>query len=102
MLHEVSLGLTYLHSRGVLHRDVKVANVLLDDKLHAKISDFGIATRSTLIAPPGLPSEAGSARYLAPEMLFQHFNEKGDVYSFGLLMWEVGARSRSREVAMKR
>eukprot|EP00966_Prymnesium_polylepis_P040628 942663-Prymnesium_polylepis.1 len=81
---------------------------MLDDRLHAKIGDFGIATRSTLVIvkhasspPPSppltsdppvdveLPKTIGTLRYLAPEKLFSRFDETGDVYSFALFMWEV-------------
>ena len=87
LLHEVGLGLCYLHSRGILHRDVKAVNVLLDNELRAKIADFGLARR---YQPSNCnETEMGTIRYLAPEMLFQPFDETGDIYSFSLLMWEV-------------
>jgi len=89
LVHEVGLGLAYLHARSILHRDLKTANVLLDQSLRAKISDFGIATRTTLNLARAPYEPCGTVRYLPPEVLFGRFDDKGDVYAFSLLMWEV-------------
>ena len=84
---EVAQALEYLHSRGVLHRDVKAANVLLTDSSHAKLADFGIATRFG--AELDLASGVGTARYMAPESIFGPYEYRADVYSYSMLLWEV-------------
>ena len=82
---EVAAGLVHLHAKHIVHRDIKTANVLLDCGLHAKIADFGIATRF------GMEHSAsvGSMRYMAPEVVFQPYDFKADVFSFTMLMWET-------------
>jgi serine/threonine protein kinase len=85
---DVALGLQYLHSLGWMHRDIKPRNVLLDGATphRAKISDFGLSTR---IGVEGNPSQAGTFRYMAPEAYFQAFAPPADIYSFGILLWEL-------------
>ena len=97
LVAEVALALAYLHSRGVMHRDVKTCNVLLDAQRHAKLSDFGVATYLV----PGATdderfccaeytAETGTYRQMAPEViLHKPYNHKCDVYSYGMLLWET-------------
>jgi len=98
--HEVACGLAYLHSCGVMHRDVKACNVLLDGQQHAKLSDFGIATYlvpavvgsddDERYALSEYTAETGTYRQMAPEViLHKTYNHKCDVYSYGLLVWET-------------
>jgi serine/threonine protein kinase len=84
LLLEVALGLEFLHSMGVVHRDIKPANVLLDNKIHAKIGDFGIATRFGM---ESLTASVGTARYMAPEVVFGPYDERADIFAFGMLTW---------------
>ena len=61
---EVASGVNYLHENSVIHRDIKSANVLLDDRMHAKVSDFGISTTFG----PEHTAETGTYRCMAPEV----------------------------------
>lgn len=88
----VASGLSFLHVRGVAHRDLKGANVLVTDRGVAKLSDFGTslimlgATRSG----GGAHSMAGTPYYMAPEVLSgAHYGRKADVWSFGCLVVEM-------------
>jgi len=85
---EICSGLAAAHDRGVVHRDMKPANVMIDGRGHARITDFGLAIVPGQIA--AAESFAGTPAYMAPEQ-FQgaEATEQSDIYSLGLLLYEI-------------
>lgn len=90
----VARGMEYIHSQGVVHRDLKPENILLDCSadpacMNVKIADFGISCEERLCEVVG-EEDSGTYRWMAPEMVrHRPYSRKVDVYSFGLLLWEM-------------
>ena len=88
---QVASGLAHCHAHGVLHLDVKPANVFLDAAASAKLGDFGLA----LLAGRGWETEEGDGGYVAPELLADDAapTPAADVYSLGATLLEAATGS---------
>jgi serine/threonine-protein kinase len=96
-------ALAYAHGRGVVHCDIKPANVFMVGRTQPKVLDFGIArvTRQQGLADPGAvdidtgslgaaPAEGGSPYYMSPEQLLGHeLDARADVYGVGVVLYEM-------------
>ena len=88
----VAAGMHYLHAQGIMHRDLKSANVLLDATGVAKVTDFGLASRAPDDTMRGgsLTAETGTYRWMAPEVIrHERYSKKADVFSFGMILFEL-------------
>lgn len=84
---DICAGLAAAHDRGVVHRDVKPSNIMIDGRGRARITDFGLA-----IIPGEITAEsfAGTPAYMAPEQFEgSEATEQSDIYSLGLLLYEI-------------
>eukprot|EP00934_Nitzschia_sp_Nitz4_P006741 Nitzschia sp. Nitz4//scaffold50_size126154//107061//109970//NITZ4_003702-RA/size126154-processed-gene-0.64-mRNA-1//-1//CDS//3329553749//6731//frame0 len=86
-------GMAYLHSGNppVLHRDLKSANLLLDESYTAKVCDFGLSRLKAQAR--SMTGNCGTVQWMAPEVLAnKKYDEKADVFSYGIILWELLSR----------
>ncbi|KAG7452486.1 Pkinase-domain-containing protein [Guyanagaster necrorhizus] len=94
-VRQILQGLSYLHERDIIHRDIKGANILVDNKGGVKISDFGISKKVDVQVLAGnnrvhRPSLQGSVFWMAPEVVKQSgHTQKADIWSVGCLVVEM-------------
>ncbi|KAH1226308.1 Cysteine-rich receptor-like protein kinase 2 [Glycine max] len=95
-------GLTYLHEEfhvSIIHRDIKSGNILLDEQLQPKISDFGLAKLLPEDQSHVRTRVAGTLGYTAPEyVLHGQLSEKADTYSYGIVALEIISGQKSTDV----
>ena len=104
---DIAEGMAFIHSEGVIHRDLKSLNVLLDKEGRCMIADLGLATstREKYVASNGEvkvqvqeeeenlsiehTSKKGTVAWMAPEVLNTNYDKSVDVFSFAVVMWEL-------------
>ena len=85
---DTCLGLFFLHSKQIVHRDLRSKNILLDKDLKAKISDYGIAPYLMLY---NSLNQINSIPWKSPETYDDNFSEKSDIFSLGMIFWEIAS-----------
>lgn len=92
LLKHLSSGLTYLHSKGILHQDIKPENILIGDEGNFLLTDFGISSRlRSTLRKSSMKPKAMTAAYAAPEFFAPQptVSPKSDIFSLGVLIWEL-------------
>lgn len=91
--YDVARALLYIHSKGIIHRDIKPGNILISKNGQVKLTDFGIAS---LGADDDIDNKSkmemlGTPAYMSPEQLenFSETDVKSDIYSFGVVLYEM-------------
>ncbi|KAJ6931619.1 hypothetical protein NC652_014958 [Populus alba x Populus x berolinensis] len=85
---DVSEGMHCLHQNNIVHRDLKSANLLMDENGVAKVADFGVARVQDQSGV--MTAETGTYRWMAPEVIeHKPYDHKADVFSFGIVLWEL-------------
>ena len=91
---QICLGLAYLHSERIMHRDIKTTNIFLKKNHEIRIGDFGITKRLPL-KRDYLTELIGTPCYLSPELLKdQKYNDKNDIWGLGCVLYEMCKQSK--------
>lgn len=88
-INQILCGAQYIHSRNIIHRDLKLANIFIDEHMQVRIGDFGLAIDITNVEADR-NQICGTIRYLSPEVLNRNgFSFQSDVWAIGVMMYNL-------------
>jgi len=88
--YEVAVALRYLHSRKIMHCDLKSSNILIDENMKIKVSDFGLSRLKNIFSINENKGKIGTSHWMPPEIMkAKKYEESSDVYSYGMILWEI-------------
>lgn len=89
IIYEICLAMKYVHSKKIIHRDLKMRNILIDSNKHVKICDFGIAKAIDMTILTSMTHNVGTFAFMAPEVFAcgEKYTEKVDEYAFGVILY---------------
>ena len=90
IMKQITAAISHAHHNGIIHRDIKPQNILIDEEGNVKITDFGIAMALSATNITQTNAVLGSVHYLSPEQARGGMaNKKSDIYSLGIVMFEL-------------
>jgi serine/threonine-protein kinase len=93
--HQVAEGLGYAHERGIVHRDIKPGNIMLQKRGQAKIMDFGLARMRVADHKTSTGMVLGTPKYMSPEQVAgQPVDQRSDLFSLGIVLYEMATGVR--------
>lgn len=94
IMREVVVALQYIHKEGIIHRDIKAANILVTNEGRVQLCDFGVAAQLT-IAQVKRTSMIGTPYWMAPEVIQEGapYDQKADIWSLGVTLYEIATGS---------
>ena len=88
--YQMASGIAYLHSKNIIHRDLKTGNILVSNENEARVTDFGISRK----VDTTMTGKIGTYNYMAPEVIAEsRYSLKADTFSFGMMLWEMVTRT---------
>lgn len=90
IIRQIAHGLAYIHAKGIIHRDLKSENIMLNGQSVPKIMDFGLSKSALMATMTHTGASMGTLGYISPEQITgSHADQRSDIFSFGVILYEL-------------